>query len=43
MGRGLLFVGLLLLVNVLACPGDWGSMCVSGQGSDVHWNLLRNL
>lgn len=29
------------------CPGDWGGgggggMCLGGQGSEVHWNLLRN-
>lgn len=40
-----LFHGAFLFLSECqaACPGDWGSMHFSGQGSEVHWNLLRNL
>lgn len=41
---GSLFHGAFLLLCECqpACPGDWGSICGSGQGSKVHWNLSRD-
>lgn len=43
--HGPLFHGAFLFLSECqaACPGDWGSVYFSGQGSEVHWNLLRNL
>lgn len=31
------------LVNVNQLTQETGGACASGQGSEVHWNLLRNL
>lgn len=41
--RGVLCdVGLSGKSEGLSLPRGLGSVCLSGQGSEVHWNLLRN-
>lgn len=35
-------VGLSGMNEGLSLPRRLGSVCLSGQGSEVHWNLLRN-